>query len=227
MSPTSRWTSPRPEPKGHDVADGSVVPTLSSTPRLFVPEPNPGAIAQLEALRRAGRIADVELLEAMLRVPSSVWFEGGSPADVERDVRALLALTGDTVPVLVAYNVPGRDCAQYSIGGARTGDAYRAWIRGCAEGIGGRRVIVILEPDGLALQPVDCSQPDTFGRARLIREAVDTITATKLCVATAPVTAGGFASAISNVNVASVPFRPVTFTVCGPGAALSMMNCPS
>ncbi len=75
---------------------------------------------------------------------------------------------GDAVPVLVAYNVPGRDCAQYSAGGAATGDVYRAWIEAFAAGIGDHRAIVILEPDGLALQPSDCGQPDTYGRAALI-----------------------------------------------------------
>ena len=43
-----------------------------------------------------------------------------------------------TVPVLVAYNVPNRDCSQYSAGGARNGRAYRAWIDGFARGIGDR-----------------------------------------------------------------------------------------
>ena len=81
------------------------------------------------------------------------------------------------MPVLVAYNVPGRDCAQYSAGGATDGDAYRAWIEGFASGIADRRAIVILEPDGLALQPGDCGQPDAFDRASLIGAAVDTLRA--------------------------------------------------
>jgi endoglucanase len=152
-------------------------PSVSPSPRLFVPDPNPGAIAQLEALRRAGKTADAGLLQAMLDTPSSVWFEGGSPSDVEREVRALLARTAETIPVLVAYNLPGRDCAQYSAGGAQTGDAYRAWIRGFANGIGDHRAVAIIEPDGLALQPVDCGQPDTFDREALFGAAVDTLRA--------------------------------------------------
>ena len=39
------------------------------------------------------------------------------------------------VPVLVAYNIPGRDCSQYSAGGATTGDAYKAWIDGFVAGL--------------------------------------------------------------------------------------------
>jgi endoglucanase len=79
------------------------------------------------------------------------------------------------VPVLVAYNVPGRDCAQYSAGGAVTGDAYKAWIEGFAAGIGSEKVVVILEPDGLALLPTDCGQPDTYDRVGLIAYAAQAL----------------------------------------------------
>jgi endoglucanase len=54
------------------------------------------------------------------------------------------------VPVLVAYNVPGRDCGQYSTGGAKSGRAYRKWVNAFAAGIGQRAAIVIVEPDALA-----------------------------------------------------------------------------
>jgi endoglucanase len=57
------------------------------------------------------------------------------------------------VPVLVAYDIPGRDCAQYSAGGALDAAAYAAWIDGFAKGIGGGQAIVILEPDGLGIIP--------------------------------------------------------------------------
>jgi endoglucanase len=57
------------------------------------------------------------------------------------------------VPVLVAYNLPYRDCAQYSGGGAVDTTAYKAWIDGFAQGIGKGKAVVILEPDGLGLIP--------------------------------------------------------------------------
>src|SRR6185295_10332174 len=57
------------------------------------------------------------------------------------------------VPVLVAYNLPFRDCAQYSAGGALDLAAYEAWIDGFAAGIGSGQAVVILEPDGLGLIP--------------------------------------------------------------------------
>ena len=57
------------------------------------------------------------------------------------------------MPVLVAYNLPFRDCAQYSAGGAADTAAYKAWIDGFAAGIGDRAATVILEPDGLGIIP--------------------------------------------------------------------------
>lgn len=55
--------------------------------------------------------------------------------------------------MLVAYNLPYRDCSQYSGGGAIDTAAYKAWIEGFATGIGKSKAMVILEPDGLGLSP--------------------------------------------------------------------------
>jgi len=49
-----------------------------------------------------------------------------------------------------------------------TSDDYKAWIDGFPAGLGDQKVVVILEPDGLALLPTDCGQPDTYDRMSLI-----------------------------------------------------------
>jgi endoglucanase len=91
----------------------------------------------------------------MIETPSAAWFTKGTPGSVERDVRATVkrAAAKQAVPVLVAYNIPFRDCAQFSAGGATSTDEYLAWIDGFAAGIGRERAIVILEPDGLGIIP--------------------------------------------------------------------------
>ena len=63
------------------------------------------------------------------------------------------ATEAGAMPVLVAYNLPFRDCAQYSAGGATSTAEYEAWIDGLAAGIGDRPATVILEPDGLGIIP--------------------------------------------------------------------------
>jgi endoglucanase len=62
-----------------------------------------------------------------------------------------------TVPVLVAYDIPGRDCAEYSAGGATDLATYDAWISAVAAGIGDARAVVIVEPDALGNMPSDCA----------------------------------------------------------------------
>ena len=59
----------------------------------------------------------------MVDEPQAVWFVGGSPAQVGEYVADTIAAAqaDGAVPVLVAYNVPGRDCGLYSDGGAPTG----------------------------------------------------------------------------------------------------------
>jgi endoglucanase len=146
--------------------------------RFYAPPADLSAVQQIAALTAQGDLADARLIQGMVDTPQAVWFTDGEPATVSRLVNQTVveAARAGTVPVLVAYNVPGRDCSQYSAGGAATGDAYKAWIDAFASGLGSQPAIVILEPDGLALLPADCGQPDTYDRIALIRYAVGSLT---------------------------------------------------
>jgi endoglucanase len=122
---------------------------------LYVPPPNQGAKRQIAQLRAQGDQESARRILAMIDTPQAVWFTKGTPASVQRDVRSTVsgAAAKRSVPVLVAYNIPFRDCAQFSAGGATTRAEYEAWIDAFAAGIGDRRAIVILEPDGLGIIP--------------------------------------------------------------------------
>lgn len=112
---------------------------------------------QSTTAQAAARLDDQSRRDALLlaRFASASWFAYGTPDLAEAKVRDLVdrAAAAGQVPVLVAYNIPYRDCALYSAGGAADSDAYLAWIRGFAAGIGEREAIVILEPDGLGIIP--------------------------------------------------------------------------
>lgn len=114
---------------------------------------NPWSTTLEAAQSLAGQArADAQLLGS---IPSADWFTTGTPAEVQEavdDVVSAAAVQG-RMPVLVAYNLPFRDCAQYSAGGALDTAAYQAWIDGFVAGIGGRPATVILEPDGLGIIP--------------------------------------------------------------------------
>lgn len=86
------------------------------------------------------------------------------------------AAAAGAMPVLVAYNIPQRDCNGLSGGNAVSADAYRRWIAAFASGIGSRRAVVILEPDALAA--MDClSSADQQLRTDLLAFAVQTFAA--------------------------------------------------
>jgi endoglucanase len=122
---------------------------------LYVPPPNHGATQQIAQLTAAGDKEAAGRIRAMIDTPQAVWFTRGTPTSVRQDVHVTVtrAKAKGTVPVLVAYNIPFRDCAQFSAGGATTRAQYEAWIDGFAAGIGSQRAIVILEPDGLGIIP--------------------------------------------------------------------------
>jgi hypothetical protein len=118
--------------------------------RLFV-NPNSTTLQAAAALTGQAR-ADAQLLGSFA---SANWFTKGTPAQVKAEVNAVVtaAAADGSVPVLVAYNLPFRDCAQYSAGGAANTAAYNAWIDAFAAGVGNRDAVVILEPDGLGIIP--------------------------------------------------------------------------
>ncbi|MGH8891413.1 MAG: glycoside hydrolase family 6 protein [Acidothermaceae bacterium] len=132
--------------------------SLTQDARLYTPPPDKGAIEQVKSLLRNHDLSDALSIAQMASTPQAVWFTSGGPLDVQKQVHETVVRASRVrdVPVLVAYNVPGRDCSQYSSGGAGSDPAYQAWIDGFVKGLGNSRAIVIVEPDGLANLPSDC-----------------------------------------------------------------------
>jgi len=122
---------------------------LFSGAKLFV-DPASSAKRQADAWRNS-RPSDAALMDKIAAQPLAQWM-GGWNVDIGRDVSSAVSrITGaNALPVFVAYNIPNRDCGQYSAGGAGGADAYKRWIRSFATGIGNRKAVVILEPDALA-----------------------------------------------------------------------------
>src|SRR6266498_4276283 len=129
--------------------------SLAANTQFYIPKPNHGAVEQIADLTSSGHKADANLIKQMIGMPQAVWFTQGTPKTVLQDVRNTVSRAADKgqVPVLVAYNIPFRDCAQYSAGGATTVAEYDAWIDGFAAGIGNYKAVVLLEPDGLGIIP--------------------------------------------------------------------------
>jgi endoglucanase len=80
------------------------------------------------------------------------------------------------MPVFAVYNVPFRDCGNYSAGGVTNTQAYQNWITSIADAIGNGKAAIILEPDGLSL--IDClSAQQKTDRFNMIKNAVTTLKA--------------------------------------------------
>ncbi|GHC64999.1 glycoside hydrolase family 6 protein [Streptomyces cinnamoneus] len=135
---------------------------------------NPDGTAAKESarLRRSGKEADAELLQKIASQPVAEWVGIDDPEGQTRGFTEA-AVKADRDALLVLYNIPHRDCGQYSQGGASDGDAYRAWLDRAVRGIGDRPATVILEPDALPHMEDGCT-PQEYHEERfaLIKEAV-------------------------------------------------------
>ena len=173
---------------------------LAPNTRFYVQPPAQGSAQQILQLLKSGSLHDAGLIAAMEAVPSAVWLtgetsaeaaepgnEGWEQADADVAKQVKLTLLGakleHAVPIFVAYNIPGRDCSQYSSGGAPTDAAYDAWISSISSALGSAQAVVIEEPDALADLPGYCgaayaaSFPDITNTTRVndIRYAVTTL----------------------------------------------------
>ena len=133
--------------------------------------PNTGAV---QAAAQPGRsAADAAALAELAGVPTSLWlgaWSGDVTATVRQEVAA--AQAAGAVPVLVTYNVPGRDCGGYSAGGVGSSADYLRWVQAVATGIGSADAVVVVEPDALAQLCGDQAE-----RLAVLRSAVDLLEA--------------------------------------------------
>lgn len=129
----------------------AAIAQADDSPEALFVDPRSTTVKAAEGLEGEARADALRLA----RIPSATWLAYGTPEIVEtmaRDVTQRAAAAGQ-MPVLVAYNIPYRDCALYSAGGAADGEAYLVWIAGLARGVGNRPAIIVLEPDGLGVIP--------------------------------------------------------------------------
>jgi len=105
---------------------------------------------------RASRPADAAAMDKIAAQPSAAWFGNWNPnISVAVQIYVRAHSRAGSLPVFVLYNLPFRDCGLYSKGGAGSVAGYHKWIDAVATGIGDRRAVVVLEPDGLP-QMTDC-----------------------------------------------------------------------
>lgn len=136
---------------------------------------NPNSSAASNAANMGG--SDGDALRAIASQPTASWF-GNWNNDIYSDVKKVVtaAAAQNATPVLVAYNIPARDCGGYSSGGSNSVSGYQSWIGSFASAIGNNKAIVVLEPD--ALSQLSClSGADQATRLSLLSGAVSVLKA--------------------------------------------------
>lgn len=188
-APTTQVQAPAPKASTQQIFQATT-PTFTislSQPLVTISGSNPISGVKLlvpqhsDALNQANtwessRPSDAQAMRLLANQPTASWF-GSWNNNIGGDVAALVstAAAQGQAPVMVAYNIPGRDCSGgYSSGGAGSADQYRAWISSMAQAIGNNHAVVILEPDALA--DLSClSQNDQQTRLSLLQNAVTTL----------------------------------------------------
>jgi len=111
-------------------------------------------------------------------IPQGKWFTGWtSVASIENDIATYVdaADVAGEVPLVVLYQIPGRDCGGFASGGLTTKAQYEAWIDGAAAALTGHDAIVVIEPDALPQLGACDEQGDRIG---MLRNASKTLGAT-------------------------------------------------
>lgn len=132
------------------------------------------ASSAVRAAKSKGQTEDAELIAKIANKGGADWVGDWTPyVDNWVGRRITMIEKKGALPLFIVYNLPKRDCGQYSAGGAEGGAKYKAWIDLFAKGIGSRKAVVVLEPDGLGLLTKCLSPADQEERLSLFRYAVD------------------------------------------------------
>ena len=103
----------------------------SQRPKSVTPywvDPQSNAAREAAAYRKDGKAEEAELMRKIADQPVAEWIGADDPQGQTRKVTSAAA-KADRDALLVLYNLPHRDCGQYSKGGAPAADAYRAVAR--------------------------------------------------------------------------------------------------
>ncbi|MCL8012786.1 glycoside hydrolase family 6 protein [Streptomyces sp. AS02] len=125
----------------------------------FWVNPDGNAAQQVVTYQKAGKKEDAEQIRKIAQQPTGEWISPESPEEQARGFTEAADKAGRTA-LLVLYNIPHRDCGQFSEGGAADGNAYRAFVDSVAKGIGDRATTVILEPDAVLHMVDNCTAPE-------------------------------------------------------------------
>jgi len=146
---------------------------------FYVNPQNPAA-QNYRQLKAEGKTEDAEQLNKIASRPIAVWLAADT-AGTSEEVTALVteAEKAKQTAVMTVYNVPHRDCGQYSSGGADDAASYKAYIDEVAAGLANHGAVIVLEPDAIAHTLDNCitDEAQIKERYELLAYAITTLKA--------------------------------------------------
>lgn len=131
-------------------------------------------------LRHEGHPGEASLIDKIAEQPQFVWYGkwagSASPANrLRNDLSRFAQQSPGSVPLLVTKRHESARCGHgYDGGGARADAEFIKWIRGFADAVGQRRVVIVYEPD--ALGTLQCLARNRRGaRLRTLAKGVDVL----------------------------------------------------
>ena len=134
-------------------------PAANAAESPYYVDPQTSAARWVAANPNDSRAAVIR--DRIASVPQARWFTTYNPNTVAAEVDAYTSAAerAGKTPIMVVYNIPGRDCSGASAGGAPDHASYRRWVDQVASGLRGRPAAIILEPDALPLMS-SCQNQD-------------------------------------------------------------------
>jgi endoglucanase len=108
--------------------------------------------------------------------PASRWMSSFNLSTAQAEVAGYVngANAAGQIPAITIYGIPNRDCGGASAGGAPDLSTYQTWIGNISRGLGRNTVLILLEPDSIALQTC-LSSSEITARDQALRTATQTI----------------------------------------------------
>jgi endoglucanase len=94
--------------------------------------------------------ADATAMAKLAALPTAKWLTSGDSLDSDFSDYLRAARVLDNTVNLVVYDIPDRDCGEYSKGGATNLQEYKAFIDKFTMMVGDTKAAIIVEPDAVA-----------------------------------------------------------------------------
>lgn len=168
------YSATTPEPPGGGGPAGAPAPVSASG---FFVDPNTAAAAQVAQWQAEGRADDATQIREIADQPVPLWVTGDAEqVQAQAGEYVARAAAAGARPMVVAYNIPNRDCGSFSGGGAPDGAYYREWVDRLAAALGSSGAMVVLEPDAVPHELSGCVDGALRDeRYELLGAAIDTL----------------------------------------------------